>query len=287
MWVYWLVFAILSAFGAPGPGPVDETSGHYDLELLYSGNQHNEGLKLAKAQHIADPEDVDLYWHISRFLFEIGERFDRNDTTIDKAAMYQEMHDWAVKGLEKDPEHIHLWFAKGVATGRQSTTKGIFGMLWMLKDIEQAFLKVAESGYTYKAMGTGEHLPCHAYQTLGIYYRLVPDSWFVNLLAGTRGNLDKSLEWMEKADKCSPGRMGIKKELAVTLQCIGTSRKDEASLSRGAAILKSLLVMPTTTDTEVIDLKHTPMLIEDPTLACGYSRDGQQERDEKALKKGK
>lgn len=283
---FWVFMNVL-AWAAPGPGPVTEASAHYDLETLYSANKHEEGLTLAKAKHAKDPEDVDLYWHISRFLFEIGERFDRNDTSVDKPAMYQEMLDWAEKGLEKDPEHLHLWFAKGVAKGRQSTTKGVLGMLWMLQDIEEAFLKVAESGYAYKAMGTGEHLPCHAYQTLGIFYRLVPDSWFVSMLAGTRGSLDKSLNWMNKANTCSPGRIGIMKELAITLQCIGTSNKDEESLNKADGILRAVLKMPPTTDTEVIDLKHVPLLLDDPKMACGYSRDGQQEQDEKALKKGK
>lgn len=285
MWLWGVVLFVVSSVAGPGPGPVTDASAHYDLELLYSENKHEEGLKLAKEQQVANPDDIDLYWHISRFLFEIGERYGRKDKTVDKNALYKEMVEWAEKGLEKDPEHPHLWFAKGVAKGRQSTTKGVLGMLWMLKGIEQAFLKVAESGYTYKSMGTGEHLPCHAYQTLGIFYRLVPDSWFVKLLSGTRGNLDKSLDWMEQANTCSPGRIGIMKELAISLQCIGTSRKDEESLKRGSDLLRQVLTMPSTTDTEVIDLKHVPMLLEDPKQACGYSRDGQQERDEKALKK--
>ena len=287
MWI-WLVWSLIfSATAGPGPGPVTEASAHYDLELLYTANKHEEGVKLAKARQAENPDDIDLYWHISRFLFEIGERHSRDDDTLDKNALYQEMLDWADKGLERDPDHLHLWFAKGVAKGRQSTTKGVLGLLWMLKDIEEAFLKVAESGYTYKSMGTGEHLPCHAYQTLGIFYRLVPDSWFVQMLAGTRGSLDKSLNWMEQANSCSPGRIGILKELAVSLQCIGTSRKDDASLQRAASLLQSAQAMNATTDTEVIDLKHIPKLLEDPSLACGYSRDGQQEREEKAMKKRK
>jgi hypothetical protein len=282
IWVLWCFFGV--SLASEGPGDVSDQSAHYDLEQLYTGNRHKEGLKLAKEKHKANPDDLDLYWMISRFLFEIGERFDRNDTSVDKVALYREMVDWADRGLLKDPEHIHLWFAKGVAMGRQSTTKGILGMLWMLQDIENAFLKVAQSGYAYKSMGTGEHLPCHAYQTLGIYYRLVPDSWFVQLLAGTRGNLDDSLKWMEKANACSPGRIGMLKELAVSLQCMGHTRKESALLSRAESLYKEALSMPITTDTEVIDLKHIPMLLEDASLACGYSRDGQQERDEKTIK---
>ena len=279
-----LLWLCASVFAGPGPGLVIETSAHYDLEVMYAENKHDEGLVLAKQRQKENPEDLDLYWHISRFLFEVGERSERGDTSVDKDALYQEMLDWAEKGLEKAPEHPHLWFAKGVAMGRQSTNKGILGMLWMLRDVEEAFLKVAESGYTYKSLGTGEHLPCHAYNTLGIYYRLVPDSWFVQWLAKTRGDLDKALDWMKKANTCSPGRIGIIKELAVVHQCIGTTRKEQASLLAGEALLMQAQQMPATTDTEVTDLKHIAMLLKDPKIACGYSRDGQQERDEKKLK---
>ena len=106
------------------------------------------------------------------------------------------------------------------------------------------------------------------------------------MLAGTRGSLDKSLNWMNKANTCSPGRIGIMKELAITLQCIGTSNKDEESLNKADEILRAVLKMPPTTDTEVIDLKHVPLLLDDPKMACGYSRDGQQEQDEKGAQKG-
>ena len=275
----------MASHAGPGPGQVSEASAHYDLEQLYAQNQHDEGLTLAKEKHSANPDDIDLYWHIPRFLFEIGERYDRHDSSVNKVELYKEMIDWAERGLERDANHPHLWFALGVGKGRLSTTKGILGMLGMLADIEEAFLKTAESGYEYKAMGTGEHLPCHAYNTLGIFYRLVPDSWFVKALAGTRGSLQKSLEWMEKANTCSPNRIGIIKELAVTRLCMGSSKKDTISTSLGLALLNQARVMPPQTDTERIDLKHIDALLQDSSIACGYSRDGQQERDDAELRK--
>ena len=35
--------------------------------------------------------------------------------------------------------------------------------------------------------------------------------------------------------------------------------------------------------TDHVDIKHAAMLMNDPKLACGYSRDGQQDLDEKKL----
>ena len=278
---FWVFINVL-AWAVPGPGPVTEASAHCDLETLYSANKHEEGLTLAKANHAKDPEDVDLYWHIF-FCSRL-----RASTAMTRVWINLRCIRRCLTGprrIGKGPRAPSFMVRQ--RWQRQSTTKGVLGMLWMLQDIEEAFLKVAESGYAYKAMGTGEHLPCHAYQTLGIFYRLVPDSWFVSMLAGTRGSLDKSLNWMNKANTCSPGRIGIMKELAITLQCIGTSNKDEESLNKADEILRAVLKMPPTTDTEVIDLKHVPLLLDNPKMACGYSRDGQQEQDEKALKKGK
>jgi len=53
-------------------------------------------------------------------------------------------------------------------------------------------------------------------------YRLVPDSFIVQMLAGTRGGLDKSRGHLEKANRCAPGRIGTMKELGVTQICKGS-----------------------------------------------------------------
>jgi hypothetical protein len=260
-----------------------ETSTQWDLEVLYHDGRSAEGLELAKQRLAADPTDADLTWMIARFMFEIGETFQRDDESIDKVAYYKEMLDIVDEGLEHHPDDAHLRFARGIAVGRYGTTRGVLASLFLAKEVERDWLFTAESGFAYSSIGAEEHLPCDAYQALGIYYRLVPDWWIVKVLAGTRGDLDTSLSYLERANRCAPDRIRNLKELGVTQMCIGTKRKQPDMVEKGKVSVRAYMALPANTKTEKIDLKHGQLLLDDPTLACEYSRDGQQDLDRENL----
>lgn len=269
----------------PGPGPVTPQTPHYDLEMMYAQGQMKAGLEVARARLKANPNDVDLYRHVARFMFEIGEHIDRTDTSVDKIAHYQEMYDISNKALELDPGNAHLLFHRGIALGRLSTTRGVLSSMFNIKAVETDWLAAAGAPYRYSALNDGEILPCDAYLTLGIFYRIVPESWVVGLLAGTRGDLDKSLANLERANSCQPGQAGTVKELGVTQMCMGTRRGEDAMIEKGKATLRKVLALNDGGNNTAIDKKHAKMLIADPDLACEYSRDGQQDLDESKLKK--
>jgi hypothetical protein len=266
------------------PGLVNESSPHYDLEVLYDQGRVDEGLKQAKEELARHPEDLDLYWHTARFMFEVGERFDRTDKSIDKVGWYEEMVRLFETGLERDPTHAHLMFGLGIAKGRLGTTRGVLASLFMAKEVEAAWLAAASSPHRYSSIRGQEQLPCDAYLCLGIFYRLVPDSFIVEMIGGTRGSLDKSLANLERSDRCGPDRIGTLKELGVTQLCKGEKSKDETLVVAGRATLLRARALPPEGDTDVTDIRHIDMLLANPKLACGYSRDGQQDLDEEKLK---
>jgi tetratricopeptide (TPR) repeat protein len=269
----------------PGPGDVTPQIVHYDLEVMYGEARIEEGLALARQRLAANPKDPELYRHVVRFLFEKGESVHRDDPSMDKIALYQEMYDLSNKALELDPGNAHLLFNRGIALGRLSTTRGVLSSLSNLKAVEQDWLAAANAPYKYQSLEGAEHLPCDTYLTLGIFYRLVPDWWIVGALAGTRGDKDKSLMWLEKANICRPDRIRTLKELGVTQLCIGHSRSDPAMLAKGRMTMAYLQNLPLSHTHSDIDKDHAKKLSADPSLACEYSRDGQQEHDEKQLKK--
>lgn len=264
---------------------VDATSPHWDLEQLYGDKKFDEGLKLAKEQVAKDPNDTDLYWHIVRFMFEKGESVPKSDKTFDKLAWYQEAMGVAEEGLKHKPDDPHLLFAYGIATGRYGTTRGVLSSLFLADDVERAWLAAANSGYTYRSLNDGEVLPCDVDEGLGIFYRLVPDSWFVEKLAGTRGSMTKSVQWNQKADACLPNRIPVMKELGVSELCYGQKNHDDASIAAGKAELGRALGVPVKGPNDRVDLSHIAGLLADPSQACGYSRDGQQDLDERKLAK--
>lgn len=250
---------------------------HEDLERMYTNEAFDSGILEAKAQLERNPDDVDLYWHIARFLYEIGERHAKDAAGIDKEALYEEMLEVSNRGLHLDPDHPHLLFARGIATGRLGTTRGVIASLFMAEDLEADWLRVADSRWEYSSLGGEEVLPCDAYSALGILYRLVPDWWIVEVIAGMRGDLDASLAYLQRANDCSPDRMEIVKEYAVIRICYGQRHDSAAMVEAGIRDLHRMLTFAPKKPTDHTDLRHAQMLIDEPALACAYSRDGQAE----------
>ena len=267
-------------------GVVGPDSPDFDLEVLYHEGHLQEGLKKARAELAAHPHDVNLHVQVARFMFEIGEHIKRDDKSIDKKAWYEEMIRVSQDGLKLKPGDPHLEFALGIAYARLGTTRGVLSSLFLAKDVEQAWLAAANSDFRYSSLGVEEMLPCDAYMSLGVFYRLVPDWWIVKVLAGTRGDLDKSLSELIAADQCFPGRISVVKELGVTQECIGVKRREPEMVEKGKATLARGLAMSIVTKSDRLDARDSKMLIEHPENACGYSRDGEQDLDEKKLDTG-
>lgn len=268
------------------PGQCTESDPNFDLEVLYYEGKYAQGLAEVEKRLTQPTPTADLYWMKTRFMYEIGEALDEHDTSVDRMAWYQTMVDTVDAGLARFPGDLHLKFARGVAMGRLGTTRGVLSSLFMAKDIEGDWLDVAEQHtWEYSSLGGSELLPCDAYHALGIYYRLVPDYWIVQMIAGTRGDLDKSLAWHQKAVACKPREIQNYKELGATQLCIGDKRRDPAMTQAGVASLNKARSLHPTNERGRIDLRHCAAMIADPALGCGYSRDGQEDLDEKNLEK--
>lgn len=285
------LFCLFCSWPASAQEPVSELAApdlapqipHADLEQLYTQGKFDQALVLSRSQLITSPQDVDLYWHVARAMYEIGERVQRDQATYDKEAWYAEMLDVTNRGLALSPNNPHLEFALGIALGRLGTTRGIVASIRYADDIEDAWMIGATSDYRYRSLGGEEILPCDPIMGLGTFYRMVPDMWIVKLLTGTRGDLNKSLEYLNRADQCSPGRIEIKKELGATLICAGQRQHQPALVVQGIALLHQVADMPPTKPTDIIDVKHAAAMAADPDMACAYSRDGQAEVDAEEL----
>lgn len=253
------------------------------LELLYTHGEHRQTITVAEALLLEYPDDPDLYWMIARAYFEVGELEHREETDMDKEAWYEEMLAWADAGLSVAPEHGHLWFARGAALARLGTTRGIAASLFLADDVEAAWLRAAQDGTVYASAQNEEVLPCDIYVCLGVFYRLLPDWWLVDALVGTRGSLRDSLDWLEQANACSPGRINVLKELGATQLCMAQQSGDDTLRSAGEASLQEAVTLPVRNRVDALDQTHSHWLLANPSQACSYSRDGQVDVDKQAL----
>ena len=261
-------------------------SRHLDLEELYSKGEAAQGLRVARARLAEHPDDPELYLHAARFIFELAEQ-SPNLSDAQREKRYTEMKRLLNKGLKLAPGHPRFLFGIAIARARLATTRGVLRSLSGAKDVEGLLLKVANANYRYQSLHDEEVLPCDAQVALGILYRLLPDWWGISLVAGTRGDLQKSLALLKKSDRCAGGRHHVIKELGVTELCLGQTDGDEKLIAAGKRDLKRVIALPADRRVERIDVAHAKRLLKDPSLACGYSRDKQQERSKEALEKSR
>lgn len=269
-------------------------SRHRDLEDLFASDKLEQGLDIAEERLKQAPHDPELYVHVFRFRFALGERMGHKKLWgkkgfgkrfKDKEAYYEGLVTLSERGLKLQPKHPRLLWGLGIAKGRLATSRGVIASLRTAKQIEDAWLAVVKSDYRYSSLNGVEVIPCDTMVALGMFYRLVPDWWIVKLIAGTRGDIDKSIAWLQKANTCRPGGIGTLKELGVAYLCKADRDDDSAALTEGRAQLKAALALTPVWEIQRIDQADARRLLKDPSGVCGYSRDGQQRYDEDQLDK--
>ena len=101
----------------------------------------------------------------------------------------------------------------------------------------------------------------------------------------TRGDLEKSVAMNRQAVELEPQRIEHVKELGLSLICLGQKRDQPEKVEEGKKILRGIAGLPVIKPSDKIDREHARMLLQDPSLACGYSRDAQQEQSREAFEK--
>lgn len=222
------------------------------------------------------------YWHLSRNLYARGEHLPRENRQ-ERLKLMEQARAYGKQGIDRDPKSAESWFFHAVAMGRWATTKGILNAVSVTHDMEQAFLKALSLQSRYNFAGFCTAGDIHA--GLSIFYRLVPDWWIVKAITGTRGDIDKSVSHARKAVAVQPYRIEYNKELGVALLCRSQRQKRSRDAEEARKVLEKTRTFPNLVGSDAIDKDHIQWLLDDPEIACGYSRDYVQKISEEDLKK--
>ena len=248
----------------------------------YAGSNRalDEAIKL-------DPNKAESYWRKARNLYDQAEAIprDQKPPKDELVKRYREIEALAAKCSALDPMDGNCTLWKGIGMGRRGTTQGVINSLGEMKELETVMLKTIALKPTYRAEQGKASSLADAYAVLGQFYRVVPDYRLLSLLFGTRGDLEKSVAMNQKAVEIEPKRIEHNKELGISLICFGQKRSQPAKIEEGKKILQGVAGLPVIKPSDKIDQEHAKMLLQDPSQACGYSRDAQQEQSEEAIKK--
>jgi len=254
-----------------------------ESEELWAKSRFEQAGTVLERALAGDPKNSALLWRLSRAYFEAGELIDPEDREA-RLEIFGRAEQYARQCMEADPSDGECYFWLGAALGRRATTKGLINSAMAGREIEASFLRTVELDVSYVSP-TGHSSLANAYYALGQFYRLVPDSWFVRLLFGVRGDISKSAGMLKKAVAIEPERLEFTKELGLALICHGQEKDLPALIEEGEGYLRKVASLPVTEPSDRIDKIHAQMLLDDPSLCCGYSRDGQKGVDEGDLEK--
>lgn len=233
----------------------------------------------------AHPDDAEAWWRLARALYEKGELLAGKVPDEERLAIYPKVQAAAQEAQRLAPDSGLGYLWEGVALGRIATAKGILSQLFTADDIERLWLRALETDSRYASVTGNSSFPGDVYNALGQFYRLCPDWLAMKWIAGTRGDIEKSISYNRKLVAAEPQRIEALKELGVSLLCKGYKRNDDAAKVEGREWLRKAAAVPARYTTELIDHEQIPVILAREADACGYSRDGWEDLSESSYKK--
>lgn len=233
----------------------------------------------------AHPDDPEALWRLARALYEHAEVQAQSLSDSARLPMYLEVQELSRRAQALDPQNGQGYLWEGVGLGRIATAKGILSQLFTADDIERLWIKALATPTRYASATGNSTFPGDVYNALGQFYRLCPDWAAMKWIAGTRGDIDKSIDYHRRLVAAEPHRIEALKELGVSLLCRAEKRGDEAARAEGRQWLQKALAEPARFPTERIDHQQIPVILSREKEACGYSRDGWEDLSEAGYKK--
>ena len=245
-------------------------------DLVEDDGQYDESNKILMDVLKADPGNKMAYWMIARNYYNLGEEIpETKENEAKKLKYYEKCKEWSQKSIDKNPNVAEGYFYLGTGMSSVILVQGLARNLNKFKDIENLWLKTLAMHPTYNT--PTDNTEANADFALCQYYRKAPESSIMKLLFGTRGDLDKAVKYCGDAVKITPNRIDYVKEMGVVLDCRGVRRGNQADIDAGKKWLQKTQTMKVDTKIDKINKEDAKKVMDNPKLACGYSRVAQEE----------
>lgn len=285
----WLALGLIAALAAAQAQNKSFEELMAEAERLWYADDYPASNRVLDEAIKLYPNRAEPYWRKARNNFDIVEILprDKKPPKEEVTRRYQEVEDLGRKCQALDPQDGNCPFWIAVGMGRRASTQGILNTLGELKEFEDYLHQALKLKPTYRAANGKADTLADLYAVLGQFYRLCPDWRLVEMIFGTRGDLEKSISMMQKAVALEPQRIEHVKELGLSLICAGQKQDRPDRLEEGKKLLRSIETIPVIKPSDQVDKDHAKMLLADPTLACSYSRDAQQDLSREAFEKSR
>jgi hypothetical protein len=257
------------------PGRLSDASLRNQWALGLTQEREEKLLESARVYELIVSEVPDqsyTYWRIARNYWRHGEGLPV-EAKEERVRFFELSEDWAGRGISIDPECAPCMLWKFVSMGRQATTKGLLTAARDVKEMDHLLTRGIELKPDHTD-DVGNATLGNLYYAGAVFYRVVPDWFWLRWVLGARGDKERSIEYAKRAVEIAEMRVDYRVELGATLLCLGTAKNDADSIREGTAVLEAALGLDDYLSTDYLDKEHAMVLVESPEKACGYSRDG-------------
>ncbi len=183
-----------------------------------------------------------------------------------------------VKTDDKSFDPMPCRFSRGSLTGKIASINGILSSLSKGKKVREDWQATAD-GKVDMQLSKSFSLIASANHALGLFNRLIPDLWLVNMIFSIRGNLDESLRRHQLATKTDKNACALYGESTILL-CRGQKKNSTEDLNLGKQVAQRAI----TAGGESTNLKRCVQWVKkvqsDTKLACGFSGAKQVDENE-------
>lgn len=218
------------------------------------------------------PDQSHTYWRIARNYWRHGEGMPRQASNA-RLHYFELAEEWSARGLEVDDECGACMLWKFVSMGRQATTRGLLSAVPDAREMDRLLRRGIELKPPHRDNAANSTLG-NLYYAASVFYRILPDWWWLRVVVGVRGDKERSLRYARRAVETAGVRVDYRIELGASLLCLGLKKEREDRIAEGVGVLRESLELDSYLSTDRLDRKHALILLESPELACGYSRDG-------------
>jgi tetratricopeptide (TPR) repeat protein len=218
------------------------------------------------------------YWRASRAVWLAGERLPLDD--IDgRMVRFQRSLVLADRGLAADPDCADCMLWKFISMGRLRTTQGLWEGMRQVKDMADLLDRAIELDPQTRDSAENSTLG-NLHYSAAIFYRVVPDWFWLRWMLGVRGDKERALRHSRTALALHPNRFDYQVEVGTQLLCLGSDRGDAKWLDEGRVVLEQAVARKVDTERERREIHFAKLMLENPGLACGYTGDKLFELDE-------
>jgi len=227
------------------------------------------------------PDAAAPYWRAARSFWLAGEITAR-EAVETRIRYFERGRDLATLGIGKDPECAECMLWKFSNMGRIRTSSG--GLTKRLREI-RGMADLLDRGIALKPTYSDDENNStlgNLYYSRAIFYRVLPDWFWLDWLLGVKGDKKRALSDIQSALEIHPERLDFRVELGSQLLCLGSRKKNDKKLAEGRHVLEVASTFEPRTLDDERELEAAQIMLEHPAKACGYAGDTWVEVDSKA-----